>query len=137
MKSFPLMSPQQALILLRVVISLIMMAHGMMRLIVNSLTDFGGFLDSKGFVAGTALAWGITIFELLGGLMMIFGYYVRWIALILVIEMIVGIILVHKQNGWFVVGHQSGGMEYSVLLIVCFLVIAATHPSNGFKPKLV
>ena len=127
MKSFPFISSGNALVLLRIVVALIMMAHGMMRLIVNSLTGFGEFLTSKGFPLGEMLAWGITIFELAGGILLIIGLYRRWIALILIIELITGIILVHAKNGWFVVGHQSGGMEYSVLLIICLIVIAAAE----------
>jgi len=53
------------------------------------------------------------------------GYFVRWIAAIFIIELLVGIFLVHLQNGWFVVGATQGGMEYSVLLIICLVVIAA------------
>jgi putative oxidoreductase len=34
--------------------------------------------------------------------------------------------LVHAKNGWFVVGHQSGGVEYSVLILFSLLTIAAT-----------
>jgi putative oxidoreductase len=127
MKSFPFISSDNALVLLRILVALIMMAHGMMRLIVNSLTGFGEFLTSKGFPLGEILAWGITIFELAGGILLIIGLYRRWIALILIIELITGIILVHAKNGWFVVGHQSGGMEYSVLLIICLIVIAAAE----------
>jgi len=53
------------------------------------------------------------------------GYFVRWIAAIFITELLVGIFLVHLQNGWFVVGATQGGMEYSVLLIISLLVIAA------------
>ena len=125
MKSFPFISSDHSLVLLRITVALIMMAHGIMRLIVNSLSGFGEFLSSKGFPLGEVLAWGITVFELAGGVLLIMGIYRRWIALILIIELITGIILVHAKNGWFVVGHQSGGVEYSVLLIVCLIVIAA------------
>jgi putative oxidoreductase len=135
MKSFPFISSYYSLVLLRVAVALIMMAHGMIRLIVNSVSGFGSFLASKGFPLGLWLAWGITIFELAGGVLLIIGLYSRWIALLLIIELITGIILVHAINGWFVVGHQSGGMEYSMLLIICLVVIAATDKkgSKGIK----
>jgi putative oxidoreductase len=41
-----------------------------------------------------------------------------------------GIVLVHARNGWFVVGYSDGGAEYSTLLILCFLLVASTDPSN-------
>jgi putative oxidoreductase len=54
------------------------------------------------------------------------GYFVKWIAAVFIIEHIMGIILVHAPNGWFVVGYQSGGVEYGVLIIFSLLVIAAS-----------
>lgn len=125
MKSFPFLTGPQSRFLLRLVAALLMMAHGAMRLIENSLSSFGEFLNGKGFLIGTPIAWSLTLFELIGGILMILGFFVRWVALGLIIELLMGIILVHAQNGWFVVGHQTGGVEYSVLLIVCLLVVAA------------
>jgi putative oxidoreductase len=36
-----------------------------------------------------------------------------------------GIVLVHAQNGWFVVGPSTGGVEYSILLLLALIVIAS------------
>ncbi|HEU4725815.1 MAG TPA: hypothetical protein VFU59_11025, partial [Candidatus Eisenbacteria bacterium] len=49
------------------------------------------------------------------------------IALLLVPIYVAGIILVHAKEGWFVVGAGRNGMEYSVLLVVVLLVLAAHH----------
>ena len=84
------------------------------------------FLNDKGFMVGGIIAWFLTIFEIAGGLTMAAGYFVKWIAAVFIIEIIMGIILVHGANGWFVVGYQSGGVEYSVLIIFSLLVIAAS-----------
>lgn len=35
-----------------------------------------------------------------------------------------GIILVHRYDGWFVVGGGRNGMEYSVLLISSLFIVA-------------
>ena len=45
----------------------------------------------------------------------------------MIIELSMGIIMMHAGNGWFVVGGGTGGVEYSVLLIVSFLFLAFTH----------
>lgn len=111
--------------LLRISLALIWMAHGSIRLYAGTVADFGGFLDSKGFPAGVALAWGLTVFELAGGLLLLANRFTQWIALGFFMEALMGIILVHAANGWFVVGYQSGGMEYNYLLMVCLLLIAA------------
>ncbi len=115
--------------LLRVVISLYMAAHGCMRSYAGTVDDFGGFLDSKGFPMGVILAWGITLFEIAGGITLALGYFRKWISAVFMVELTMGILLVHAKNGWFTVGHTLGGMEYSVLLIVCFWVTAVENKS--------
>ena len=125
MKTFPFIRPEQAKILLRVAVSVFLIAHGLTRTYLGTVGGFGEFLNSKGLLVGGVLAWGVTIFEIAGGATMASGYFVRWIAAIFMIELCVGIILVHAQNGWFVVGATQGGMEYSVLLIISLIVIAA------------
>jgi putative oxidoreductase len=103
-----------------------MVAHGAIRVYAGTVAGFGGFLESKGFPLGEFIAWGITIFEIVGGIILAVGYYVRMIAAVFILELAMGIVLVHLANGWFVVGYSSGGAEYSTLLILCFLVIAST-----------
>lgn len=126
MKNFPFLSTTQMLAILRVVLGLMMMAHGAARLYVNSIADFGKFLDSKGFMIGTILAWIITLFDLIGGANLVLGYFRKIICAGFIFVLTMGIFLVHLPNGWFVVGHQSGGIEFSVLLVVCFILIAST-----------
>ena len=126
MKGFPSISLSNTLILFRIVVSLLLAAHGAMRLYNGTVGGFGEFLNSKGFMIGPGIAWFLTIFEIAGGLLMATGYFVKWIAAIFMIEIAMGIILVHAKNGWFVVGHQAGGVEYSVLIIFSLLVIAAS-----------
>jgi putative oxidoreductase len=126
MKRFPFISLSQMLIVFRIVVALLLVAHGVMRLNEGTVNKFGGFLNSKGFVTGVAIAWFLTLFEIVGGLVMAAGYFVKWIAAIFIIEITMGIILVHSKNGWFVVGAQLNGVEYSVLLIFSLLLIAAS-----------
>ena len=118
-------SQHHALVLLRVGVSVIMMAHGSQRLYYNTVNDFGEFLNAKGFVIGYALAWTITLFELAGGLLLALGKFTRWICMAWMVVIIMGIILVHAQHGWFVVGPSTGGVEYSILLLLALTAIAS------------
>src|SRR5262245_40305499 len=118
---------QLALTLLRVVLAVLMFIHGLTRINNGTVGGFGEFLNDQGFPLGFYLAWGITIFELVGSAALAVGYFAYIFALIFALELAVGIYLVHAKSGWFVVGAGTGGMEYSVLLIVCFLVIAISH----------
>lgn len=120
-----LISQHQSLVLLRIGVSVLMMAHGFQRLYYNTVNDFGEFLNAKGFVIGYALAWTITFFELAGGLLLAIGKFTRWICFAWMVVITMGIILVHAQHGWFVVGPSTGGVEYSILLLLALLVIAS------------
>lgn len=109
-------------LLLRVALGIIFITHSIQRfLIYKTVDDFGGFLNAMGFPAGVVLAWAITIYELVGGSLLIANRYVRYISAGFILHQVMGIILVHARNGWFVVGAGTGGMEYSFLLIVCLV----------------
>lgn len=114
---------------LRMMVSMAMMAHGFQRVYFGTVAGFGSFLNSKGFLIGVPLAWGITLFELLAGFALLLNYFTRWISMIWAAQLVVGIILVHAQNGWYVVGPSTGGVEYSLLLIVSLGVLYA-HSST-------
>ena len=126
MKFFPFLSTAQWLNVLRIAISLFMVAHGVIRIYAGTVGGFGGFLESKGFPFGGSIAWGITGFEIVGGITLALGFFRPWIAAVFILQLLMGIVLVHAANGWFVVGYTSGGVEYSVLLILCFLLVAST-----------
>lgn len=125
-----LLSPAKSLLVLRIMIAICMIAHASQRFYFNSINGFGDFLNAKGFLIGVPIAWGITLFELIGGLAMLLNYFTKWISLVWAVQLLIGIILVHAQNGWFVVGPSTGGVEYSLLLIVCLLVLHAHANDN-------
>lgn len=108
---------------LRILTGLIFVSHGVARLWYNSLSDFGGFLNSKGFVIGTILAWAITIGEIIGGILLAAAIKLRYIILFHFLIIVTGIFLVHLQNGLFVVGHGQNGIEYSLLLLAVLFVL--------------
>ena len=118
-------SQRHALTGLRIMIAIIMMAHGFQRLYYGTVGNFGDFLNDKGFLIGKTIAWGITLFELTAGAILAIGFFQRWITLTWMIVIIFGIFLVHLQYGWYVVGPGSGGVEYSCLILVCLVVLAS------------
>ncbi|MEQ9376063.1 MAG: DoxX family protein [Imperialibacter sp.] len=118
-------SQRHALLALRIMVGIIMMAHGFQRLYYGTVADFGGYLDSLGLMIGTPIAWGITLFELVGGITLAIGFFQKWISLTWLLVIVPGIFLVHLPNGWYVVGPGTGGVEYSCLIVVCLVVLAA------------
>ncbi|MFN2412516.1 MAG: DoxX family protein [Pyrinomonadaceae bacterium] len=113
-----------ALIFIRVVLAALMFIHGAARISFGIVDDFGGFLSAQGFPLGFYLAWLLTIFELVGSVLLAAGFYTWIIAMLFAAHLAVGIYLVHVKDGWFVVGAGRNGMEYSVLLIASFCAIA-------------
>ena len=123
------MNTSHALLIVRIAAAGNMIIHGITRLSLGTVPDFDGYLSSLGFPPYTA--WGITFFEILGGAMLIWGKkWVPAICIIFCVQLLMGIVLVHFPEGWFVVGAGRNGMEYSVLLIVCF---ASTAIANWKK----
>ena len=115
-----------ALTFLRVVVAVLMIVHGLARIYLGIVDDFGTFLTANNFPLGFYLAWAITLFEIIGGISLAVGYYVAPLAIIFAVHMFAGILLVHLKEGWFVVGAGRNGVEYSVLLIAAFITIAVS-----------
>jgi putative oxidoreductase len=124
---------QLAFIFLRIVAAGLMLIHGAARIYLGIVDDFGEFLTLKEFPLGFYLAWAITIFEIVGSIILASGYYVSILALIFAVHLLAGILLVHLKDGWFVVGAGRNGVEYSVLLITVFLTIAIANFGKSGK----
>lgn len=122
-----------ALIFVRVVLAVLMFIHGAARISNGTVGGFGEFLGANGIPLGFYVAWGITLFELVGSVLLAIGFHTWVLALIFAVELMVGIVLVHWKDGWFVVGSGRNGIEYSVLLIASFLAIAFANYKRGGK----
>ena len=110
--------------------------HGVTRTVLGTVDDFGGFLAISGWPAGHALAWLLTIMEIVGGLALALGFQVRPLTLWFGVQIAVGIVMVHAQAGWFVVGAGRNGAEYSVLIIACLAAVALTD-SIAHRPRML
>ena len=117
----------QGIAVVRITVAILLGIHGIARIALGIVDDFGGFLSQVGLPLGVVWAWGVTIFELAGAVFLILRKHVVLVATLFIIELLAGIILVHWQEGWFVVGAGRNGVEYSVLLIVCLsaLIVSA------------
>jgi len=114
--------------LLRVTVASVFVIHGITRLMNAGVGGFGEFIGSWGLPAGVALAWAITVVEVLGGMSLAAGYGVRVLAAWFAIVIGTGIVMVHASDGWFVVGAGRNGAEYSVLIIASLVAVALTDP---------
>ena len=118
-----LFKPTYSIAALRMMMGIVFLLHAGVRVYNNTLPGFGDFLHDKGFPFGFYLAWAVTLFELTGGILMFFRFFVRIFCVGEMIILITGIITVHSENGWFVVGRSLNGVEYSIVLITILTAI--------------
>lgn len=120
---------------LRYTLAILLGIHGVTRVVIGGVNGFGEFLLSQGIPAGVAIAWAITIFELLGSVALLIRRWVLPVAALFIVELAVGIKMVHLQEGWFVVGAGRNGMEYSVLLILGLVSVLVSTKKRGQAAK--
>jgi len=123
-------NPGLGLAILRVVVGVVFITHGLPKL-------FGGiggttqFLAQLGIPLAGLFAWAVALLESFGGLSLVLGWMVGPVASLFIIEMLVGILLVHAPNGWYVVGSGSGGAEFSTVLIASLIALILAGPGTA------
>lgn len=132
-KKYPFLKLTQSISILRVTVSCIFLAHAITRVATNTIAQFGSFLENKGLPLGNMLVWGITTFEIVGGVLLLFGYFKKWIALGLIIILAIGVGIIHINYGWFNGEFGTGGCEYSVTLIAALVVVASADEIKEIK----
>lgn len=122
-------------LLLRFVVAVILIIHGVAGMFNNGVYEFGKFfLDNNGFApVGVPLAWVIKISHVIAAICLLTEKYVKLAGLITIIILIAGIFMVHLPNGWFVVGGGTNGIEFNILLISALLTIM--FPEGIYKRK--
>lgn len=119
-------------LLLRIAVAIILLSHSVFGMFNNAINDFGNlYLNQIGFAPfGVYLAWSIKLSHVIAAILLILNKYVKLAGFVTILVLVMGIILVHFKEGWFVVGGGRNGVEYNLLLIVVLLAIM--YP-NGFK----
>jgi putative oxidoreductase len=112
-------------LILRIAVSIILLAHSIPGMFNNGINDFGNlYLNQVGFAPfGIAIAWAIKLSHLICAVLLVMDKYVKTAAFITIFVLIVGIIMVHFKEGWFVVGGGRNGVEFNFLLICVLLSI--------------
>lgn len=119
---------------LRWPVAIILLMHSVPVMLNNGVNDFGNlYLNQIGFAPfGLVLAWSIKLSHVAAAVCFVFEKYIKWAGLVTIIILIMGIVLIHFKDGWFVVGNGRNGVEFNFLLI--FVVLAIMFP-NGIKTK--
>src|SRR5262249_27934722 len=88
-------APYAALVL-RLALGVVFVAHALLKLLVFTLPGTAAFFSAHGFPGWSA--YPVFVMELVGGTLLIFGLYTRWVALALV-PVLLGALTVHWPNG--------------------------------------
>lgn len=121
-------NPPLGLAVLRVVTGVVFIAHGAPKLFGGGVAGLESFLSGISFPLPAFFAWVVTLLEFFGGLALVVGLLVTPIALLFVIEMLMGIVLVHGANGFYVIGPGQGGIELNLMLIASLLTLVFAGP---------
>jgi len=118
--------------LLRCAVAIILLMHSVPVMFNNGVNDFGKlYLDPLGFAPfGLTVAWSIKLSHVAAAICFVFDRYVKWAGAVTIFILVMGIIMIHFKEGWFVVGNGRNGVEFSFLLI--FAVLTIMFP-NGLK----
>lgn len=112
--------------LLRLAVAMVFLSHGLHGIFTgDDVNDFGHlFLDKTGFAPfGVLIAWIVVLSQVATSVFLLSNKYVKIAAGINIAILLMGIVLVHLKEGWFVVGGGRNGMEFSVVLILVLLTL--------------
>ncbi|MBC7936754.1 MAG: DoxX family protein [Rhizobacter sp.] len=123
--SFPFITQKQSILLLRCSVALVFFLHVLVRIINGTVEQFAAAMNEKGLMYGSAIVWPLTAFEIAGSILLALNYCTKKLCMGFIAILIMGIILIHAHLGWFVGEHGTGGVEYSFILIMALLVVAA------------
>jgi putative oxidoreductase len=119
------------LLVLRVVLGIIMVAHGAQKLFGwwggPGLRGTAGMCEHLAFRTPLLMACGLALAETIGGLSIAFGLLTPLGALLVVLVMANAVYLVHLPKGFFA---SNGGYEFNLSIAGGVIALAATGPGR-------
>ena len=125
MRTFQAFSPDDTgRLVLRLALGTMWLSHGLvLKLLTFGMAGLAAWLESVGLPA--AMAWPLTLAEIVGGVLILAGWHGRAVSSLL-IPILLGATWIHSGNGWAFTSPQ-GGWEYPVFLVFA----SATHVLLG------
>lgn len=107
-----------ALLLLRVALGVILIAHGWPKL--RDLKSTAAWMVPLGFRPGILFAFTVAVVEVFGGLALILGFFTQFVALLVAVQFIVIIFTINRTKG------LKGGYEFDLLIAAAAVLLATT-----------
>lgn len=114
----------------RVIVGIIMAAHGWQKLQIGPANFGQGVLAGLGVPFPVFMGYVVTFVELIGGILLIVGLLSRLAALLLTIDLTVAILLVKVNVGLLSPQDGGAGAELDLALIAGFLVVLLAGPGK-------
>lgn len=115
MQSFLRVCRDIGLMLARIVVGVVLIARGWHRWQIEGIPQQVDILENAGLSGGTTLVWLVIGFEIVGGILLVFGLATPLIGLGIAVLNVGVIVLVRASQGFYV--HESG-WEYNAVLAV-------------------
>lgn len=110
-----------AFVLARILLGIILIAHGWDKFAITGLEGISGYFASLGIPAAGFAAVVAALVEIIGGILIIAGAFTRITAAVVFVDMLLAALLAHIANGVFVMNNGwelTGAIGAGALLLV-------------------
>ena len=108
-------------LILRLTVGILMLFHGWAKLR-HGIGPIEGMVVARGLPA--FVAWGVYIGEVIGPLLLIFGFYARLGAVLVVVNMVVALVLAHSTHVFQLAGSGGWRLELQALFLFSAVSVA-------------
>ncbi len=117
-----------ALLLLRVVLGLVFIAHGWDKAFRTGIDATVTDWTSLGIPQPRMSAWAVSVVEMLGGAMLVLGLLTPAAGVVLALDMVAAFYFVHLDHGLFV---TEGGWELVLVLFAACVTLVVFGPGRA------
>src|SRR4051812_14532138 len=118
---------------LRIGLGIVFTMHGWQKLFQMGVPGVASFFGMIGVPAPEIAAAVVTILELTGGIMLLLGLFVRWIAIPLALDMLTAALVVHLPGGFF----APDGVEMVLLPLAGSVALILAGPGRFALDQIV
>ncbi|HEY2825280.1 MAG TPA: DoxX family protein [Gemmatimonadales bacterium] len=108
------------LVPLRLIVGAVFLAHGLLKMFGMGFAGTANFFGASGIPFPGLSAAVVMTLEIVGGLAIMFGFFTRWFAIPLAIDMLVAVLLIRIKGGFY----APDGAEFELTLMGACLTLA-------------